>query len=102
MPGPYTLKKSTSALAELKKLADEKSMAGRLKAVDKALKFLAQDPSYPALKTKGYKGTKCPHNDTLFEAYAENNRPGAYRIFFCYPPDEKAVIWIVDIVPHPD
>jgi hypothetical protein len=43
----------------------------------------------------------------VFEAYAQNNTPGAYRIFWHYGPDEtKAkkrtpVITVVAITRHP-
>jgi hypothetical protein len=36
----------------------------------------------------------------IFEAYAENNTPAAYRIFWCYGP-EKDNITIISITPHP-
>ena len=36
----------------------------------------------------------------MFEAYAENNTPGAYRIFWYYGP-EKTMISIIAITPHP-
>jgi len=37
----------------------------------------------------------------VFEAYAQQRTPGAYRIFFCYGK-ERYVIEILTIVPHPD
>ena len=45
--------------------------------------------------------------EEVFEAYAQNNTPGAYRVFFCYGPDRMdarkrvAVLTIVAITPHP-
>jgi hypothetical protein len=45
--------------------------------------------------------------EKIFEAYAQNNTPGAYRIFWHYGPDEitskkrAPVITIVAITPHP-
>ncbi|MCH2547738.1 MAG: hypothetical protein MK052_09040 [Alphaproteobacteria bacterium] len=36
----------------------------------------------------------------VFEAYAENKTPGAYRIFWFYGPDKKEIT-IVAITPHP-
>jgi len=45
--------------------------------------------------------------EKAFEAYAENDTPGAYRIFWHYGPDEVAekkrtpVITVVAITAHP-
>jgi hypothetical protein len=45
--------------------------------------------------------------EKIFEAYAQNKTPGAYRIFWHYGPDEimgkkrTPVITIVAITPHP-
>jgi hypothetical protein len=36
----------------------------------------------------------------MFEAYAQNDTPGAYRIMWCYGPG-KGEITIVAITPHP-
>ena len=38
--------------------------------------------------------------EPVFEAYAENQTPGAYRIFWCYGPDKKQIT-IIAITPHP-
>jgi hypothetical protein len=43
----------------------------------------------------------------VFEAYAQNQTPGAYRVFFMYGPDRvegkkrTAVLTIIAITPHP-
>jgi hypothetical protein len=36
----------------------------------------------------------------VFEAYAQNKMPGAYRIFWCYGPN-KGDITVIAIAPHP-
>ena len=40
-----------------------------------------------------------PH-DKVFEAYAQNRTPGAYRVFWCYGP-EAGQITVIAITPHP-
>jgi len=35
----------------------------------------------------------------VFETYAQNNTPGAYRIFWVYAKQKE--IYILDITPHP-
>lgn len=68
----------------------------------KALKFLSHDPRHPGLKTHPYSILEHPwsKNEKVFEAYVQNNTPGAYRIFWCYGP-QKNMITIIAITPHP-
>lgn len=75
---------------------------GLYKQVAKALQFLAQDPSHPSLNTHEFSSLKNPINEDqkVFEAYAQNNTPGAYRIFWCYGP-KRGEITIIAITPHP-
>ncbi len=87
-----------TAFAELR---DDPSRAKRYRAVQKALRLLENNPRHPGLNTHEWRGRTCPHGDTLFEAYAENNTPGAYRVFFCYAPNQRGAILIVAITPHP-
>jgi hypothetical protein len=39
-------------------------------------------------------------NAKVFEAYAQNNTPGAYRIFWCYGP-AKSELTIITITAQP-
>jgi hypothetical protein len=90
------------AVAQLVKLAEDHGTSVQRKAVHKALGKLEENPRNHGLQTHKLKGMKCPHNGDLFEAYAQNRTPGAYRIFFCYmPPPDRDTIQIVAIVPHP-
>lgn len=89
------------AAAHLKDLEERPDLAKRLKAVRSALGKLEVNPRHPGLKTHEYKGEKCPHGDKVFEAYAENQTPAAYRLFWCYEPAERDVILILAITPHP-
>jgi hypothetical protein len=75
---------------------------GLFKQVAKAIQHLSQDPRHRGLQTHEY--TSLPHPfDTggkVFEAYAQNKTPGAYRIFWCYGP-ERDELTIIAITPHP-
>lgn len=71
-----------------------------LKAVRKALGFLETNPRHPALNTHKYSSLVGPSGEEVFEAYAQNKTPGAYRIFWHYGPS-KNVITIIVITPHP-
>jgi hypothetical protein len=92
---------SPAAAAEMFRLRANAGLAKRLKAVLATLGKMETNLRHPGLQTHKYKGKLCPHGLDLFEAYAQNHTPGAYRIFFCYPPDEPGVIFIVDITDHP-
>ena len=62
---------------------------------------------HPSLHTHQYTSLKGPNDEKIYEAYAQNKTPGAYRVFFHYGPDElKAkqhipVLTILAITPHP-
>jgi len=97
----FELEISAPARAELDRLEADGGMRKRFKAVSKALRLLAANPRHQSLNTHAWKGAPCPHGDTLWEAYAENGTPAAFRIFFCYPPGRRGTICIVAITPHP-
>ena len=71
-----------------------------MKAVRKALFLLETNPRHPGLNTHKFSSLTGPRGEEIFEAYAENNTPGAYRIFWHYGPDNN-VITIIAITPHP-
>jgi mRNA-degrading endonuclease RelE of RelBE toxin-antitoxin system len=96
----FTLMFTEPAEADFKKLASETHSIKRFKAVKKALGYLSNDPRHPSLNTHKYKGKISESRDEIFEAYAENNCPGAYRIFWYYGP-KQSVITIITIVQHP-
>ncbi|MBM5781960.1 MAG: hypothetical protein FJ368_00885 [Pelagibacterales bacterium] len=75
-------------------------MAKRYKSVLKALAYLETNPKHPGLNTHKYSSLKGLNGEEIFEAYAENNTPAAYRIFWHYGPN-KNMITIVAITPHP-
>lgn len=75
---------------------------GLFKQVDKAIRLLQEDPHHPGLQTHEFSAITNPLDPKgkVFEAYAQNRTPGAYRIFWCYGPD-KGEITILAITPHP-
>jgi hypothetical protein len=98
---PFTLDRTNEAARQLAALAADAGLARQLAAVRKALGFLQVNPNHRSLNVHPMNGTLCPHGGTLFIAYAQNRTPGAYRIFFCYPPAARGTILIVAITPHP-
>jgi hypothetical protein len=75
---------------------------GLFKKITKTLELLRANPKHPGLETHGYHSLPHPYNprEKVFEAYAQNNTPGAYRVFWCYGP-QKNQITILAITPHP-
>ena len=72
------------------------------KQVHKTITQLANNPKHPSLQTHAYTDMQHPFekNGKVFEAYAQNRTPGAYRVFWCYGPGKKELT-IVLITPHP-
>ena len=88
------------ASTDLKKLESNRSMQKRLKAVRKALAYLQCNPRHPGLNTHKYSAITGPAGEEIFEAYAENKTPAAFRVFWYYGPEKKQIT-IVAITKHP-
>ena len=101
MAGPsFEILLTNQAIIHLKKLESDRSLSKRLKAVRKALAYLQANPRHPGLNTHKYTSIEGPNGEDIFEAYAENNTPAAYRIFWYYGP-KKNQITVVAITQHP-
>jgi len=96
----FELHFSNEAKAQLKNLKENKGLAKRYKAVRAALKKLQQNPRYPSLQTHEFHSLYGPNGEKVFEAYAEQKTPAAYRVFFHYGPEKRAIS-IISINPHP-
>lgn len=96
----FKLKFTEQADNALTSLEENKNLIKRLKAVRKSLGYLETNPRHPSLNTHKYSSIKGENDEEIFEAYAENMTPAAYRIFWHYGP-EKDVITIVAITAHP-
>ena len=96
----FNLKFSVQANTILDTLEQNPAYAKRLKAVMKALGYLQTNPRHPGLNTHKFTSRSGPNGEDMFEAYAENQTPGAYRIFWYYGPDRN-VITVFAITPHP-
>jgi hypothetical protein len=101
------LKFTPTADAQLTALERSPSTASLLAQVRKALGYLEIDPRHPGLRTHEFTSLTGVNGEKVFEAYAQNDTPGAYRIFWHYGPDEikgrkrTPVITIVAITRHP-
>ena len=69
-------------------------------AVRKALGRLEINPRFRRLNTHEYESIKGASGEKVFEAFAENNTPAAYRIFRHYGPGQDAIT-VIAITSHP-
>lgn len=93
---------TVTAQAELERLELLLDKKGLVKQIKKSIGYLSVDPKHPSLKTHVYDSIAHPYDPKgkVFEAYAQNNTPSAYRVFWCYGPDKRQIT-IVAITPHP-
>lgn len=96
----YFLSFTPSAKQSLKELKNSAHLEKRFKAVSKALKYLAENPRHPGLQSRQYFSLSGPNGEKVFEAYAEQDTPAAYRIFFYYGTSRKEIV-VFAITPHP-
>jgi hypothetical protein len=69
-------------------------------AVRKTIKLLAGNPRHNSIQTHVFGSFKGPNGEKVFEAYAQQNTPAAYRVFWYYGPS-RGLITIFAITPHP-
>ena len=72
----------------------------RYKAIKKTIKFLAGNPRHPSLQAHPFMSLNGPNGEKVFEAYAQQKTPAAYRVFWFYGPS-RGTITIFAITPHP-
>lgn len=85
---------------QLENLKRNPAQLKRYKAVTKSLANLENNPRHPSLNTHKYNAIEGPNGEEVFEAYAENKTPAAFRIFWYYGPDKKQIT-ILAITAHP-
>ena len=81
-------------------LKGDASQKKRHQAVKKTIRFLAENPRHNSLQTHEFSSLKGPNGEKVFEAYAEQKTPAAYRVFWYYGPS-RGVITIIAITAHP-
>lgn len=96
----FQLRFTEEARSNFEALKKDPAKQAVFKAVLKTLGLMETNLRHPGLKTHKYISMKGPRGEEVFEAYAQNQTPGAYRVFWYYGP-EKNRLSIVAIVPHP-
>jgi hypothetical protein len=85
---------------QLERLKKDKGLEKRYNAVKKAIHFSSENPRHRSLKTHEFTSLTGPNGEKIFEAYAEQSTPAAYRIFWYYGPGRNQMT-ILAITPHP-
>ncbi len=85
---------------QMDKLQKTKAQKAIYNAACKVLGFMETNLRHPSLNTHKYTDLMGPNGEDIFESYAQNKTPGAYRIFWHYGPG-KNHITILEISPHP-
>lgn len=67
--------------SQLDFLENTKDKQIALKAVRKTLGLMETNLRHPSLQTHDYDDLKGSNGEKVFESYAQNHTPGAYRIF---------------------
>lgn len=93
---------------QLSEIENNPNLAGTLKQVRKTLGLLETNLRSKSLQTHLHHSLTKRYGEKIFDAYAQQNTPGAFRIFWHYGPDEEdesgnrvSIITIVLITPHP-
>ena len=94
---PFKITLTNTASSQLREL--ERDLV-KLKKVRKCLGYLQTNPKHPGLESHEYSSMQGPKGEKIWEAYAENNTPAAWRVFWHYGPGQGELT-IVAITPHP-
>ena len=96
----FSIKITNEAKTQLETLENTPASTAQFKAVKKALGYLSTNPKHHSLQTHEHTQLTRQYGEKIFEAYAQNQSPGAYRIFWHYGPDQKQIT-IIAITSHP-
>jgi hypothetical protein len=96
----FEISLTDEARNQLERLKKDKGLEKRYNAAKKAIRFLSENPRHKSLKTHEFTSLIGPKGEKIFEAYAEQSMPAAYRIFWHYGPN-KNQITIIAITSHP-
>ncbi len=96
----FKLKYSEEAKGQFLEFETSKDKTKHYKAVAKALGLMQINLRHSSLHTHKFDAVVSPFGEEVFESYAQNKTPGAYRIFWCYGPNRNE-LYIIAITPHP-
>jgi hypothetical protein len=96
----FELQWTDEAKAIYFRLKADPSQKIRYKAVKKTLIYLRENPHHNSLQNHPFFTLAGPHGEKVFEAYAQQKTPAAYRVFWYYGAIRGTII-ILTITAHP-
>ena len=97
-----------SADEQYGRIKSDPALKGILKQVRKTLGYLETNLRAKSLQTHKHESLTRRYGIEVFEAYVQQDTPGAYRVLWRYGPDEIdengkhiPIITVVAIIPHP-
>ena len=98
-----------TANEQLKLIEGNPALVGVLKQIKKTFGYLETNLRAKSLQTHKHEALTMRYKREIFEAYAQQNTPGAYRVFWHYGDDEidkkgnrTPCITVILIVQHLD
>lgn len=88
----FHIELTETAREQINQLVGDPSKKVVAKAVIKSLSFMRTNIKHPSLNTHKYNEMSGLNGETVFESYAQNNTPGAYRIFWFYGPESRSLL----------
>jgi hypothetical protein len=96
----FTLTYTDEAEEQLAALEKDKNSQKICKAVEKTLGLMESNIRHPSLQTHKNQSMSRIFGQDVFEAYAQNKTPAAFRIFWCYGPNHGQIT-VLSITQHP-
>jgi hypothetical protein len=102
------LRFTPTAEEQLGRIEGNPALKGVLKQVRKTLSYLETNLRAKSLQTHKHESLSLRYKREIFEAYIQQDTPGAYRVFWHYGEDEMnkkgnrvPVITVMAIISHP-
>jgi hypothetical protein len=82
------------------RLKEDASQEARCKSVRKTIQLLDSNPRHRSLQPHEFRSLKGPKGEKVSEAYAQQNTPAAYRVFWYHGPSAGRITILAN-TPHP-
>ena len=96
----FALIYTDEAKEQLAALAKDKNCERIYKAVKKTLGLIETNIRHPSLQTHKNQSMSRIFSQEVFEAYAQNKTPAAFRVFWYYGPNQGGIT-VLAITSHP-
>jgi len=105
----HELRFTLTASEQLDRIENDAALKSVLNQVRKTLGYLETNIRAKSLQTHEFTSLTRRYKKKIFEAYVQQDTPGAYRVFWHYGDDETdangkriPIITVIAILPHPE